>query len=698
MAKGSVATLAGKATFLVALAFLLGFLAAKAGAAIPVDSIPQGARTGPGVCPGEFRVRPYNQLPTASTITVSVMPLETMTLRFQHYVAGAWSANTDVVYTERGARVDYTPVGLPAASRIRWRVFCQVGGGAFHYLDEGASHTLGRGVNDIWSFGLTSDMHLPDVFLTTGTSDVHPAPGQALARIGGCRSGNDASDIPERHKQIGTPGYWYLREGQSQLLLRNLDYTVDMGDTWNLHTANGPGRDSTLADGDTSPTEIHPCTYLRENGNIINLTEKSCDNQVETMGDNSCEVRAEIGQRMMQPVMKWLPMFIAWGNHESFDGFIHSSSPCGSHNFLHSDIAGGAYAYNAIRRFIESPQARFPVALGDCAPEANCDQEGIYYTWSNGSVQHVVIDSFRYPINRTKGNPNQPGEIDEDADVDDDGAPDGLPDLWYASLGAVHEQWLENKIAAASSKFFLIHSHRIIGGESIPNANESVEAGRSCFLYGRGSLGTVRKGGILGRPDGKWDLDADGTENYMRVIENACRANPTPSCHYIHGHDHFFYAGGQKACEGTVETPSCTAGAPLPFWLTGIGQMDQPDFIDGPTWVRNPFTTAIYNVLGPIGCQSDSVGSTNEAYDDWGGHRGNLDPGAYRQWAKDVGCVPTMGDDIDRVGTKGSVMPGVGVAVVRGQQRIEYDWIGTDIEDKESALRPSVYHFEQYPR
>ena len=259
------------------------------------------------------------------------------------------------------------------------------------------------------------------------------------------------------------------------------------------------------------------------------LADRPFDFCVE-LGDAAFPVRArsqedafrfyEGYRRMMSPIMRTQPVFVALGNHEHEAGFYQrGDGGPQSFGFLGNGLAPGQHqqrwATEARLRFVPNPRGDTYPEGGEGAPGYDSSPDWgagsapwndgpgeplqNFYAFTWGDALFVVLDPFRYTL---------PGSFRST----------GSPTEW--SLGPTQMRFMEQTLAASQARWKFVICHHQVGGGLIDVPGRRIDEWRG-RAYGRGSAVEA------GRP---------GTEQ-ARIHELMRRHGVR---FFLYGHDHAF--------------------------------------------------------------------------------------------------------------------------------------------------------------
>lgn len=278
-----------------------------------------------------------------------------------------------------------------------------------------------------------------------------------------------------------------------------------------------------------------------------------------------------IYRKIIAPLTRVMPVFMALGNHEREAGFFQRGADLEGKisNYQTKTEFNQRWATNARLEFIPNPRGDTYPEGGEGAPGFDTSAEwigdkgpwnagapthlGNFYAWSWGDALFIVLDPYRYTL---VGSPVLPSAVQQ----------------W--TLGKTQMAWLKKTLSESKARWKIICSHHQVGGGAINGVGEKVVYGDQDRAYGRGSA-----------------IEARNPETEQSKIHALMREHGAQF--FLYGHDHAF-------CHSVLDDVHyicCARPTHLNNWWKEEGMLESyGDLLSAkPTkeWIR-----AIRNVLG----------------------------------------------------------------------------------------------------
>lgn len=277
------------------------------------------------------------------------------------------------------------------------------------------------------------------------------------------------------------------------------DYMYQMEDrVHRFHTARPAGESFTFA--------VQADPHLDENSNLtvysntlsnilaakpdflIDLGDSSMIDKLREKNNESIETRHLLMRNWYAHVTHSVPLMMVMGNHDGEEGWLLDGT----------DKNSAVRATNIRKRFYPvAPDAFYDSAAPD---EKICDTVRSYYSWTWGDALFVVIDPYRYTMQK----------------------PGRKTDGWGFTLGETQYRWLQETLKNSNAKFKFVFGHQLVGGDE--QGRGGVEHANWFEWGGHDPGGTYR----FDEKRPGW-----GKPIHQLLVDTGVNV-------YFHGHDHFY--------------------------------------------------------------------------------------------------------------------------------------------------------------
>jgi len=270
------------------------------------------------------------------------------------------------------------------------------------------------------------------------------------------------------------------------------------GEVHRFHTARPAGRSFAFA--------VQADPHLDENSNLavysntlqniaaarpdflIDLGDSSMVDKLREKNNESIAARHLLMRNWYGQVAHSLPLFMVLGNHDGEQGWL----------FDNTDKNSAVRATNIRKRFYPvAPETFYSSAAPD---EKFCGTVRSYYSWTWGDALFVVIDPYRYTMQK----------------------PGRKTDGWGFTLGETQYRWLRATLENSTAKTKFVFGHQLVGGGE--QGRGGVEAADWYEWGGRDPDGTYR----FNEKRPGW-----GKPIHQLFVDTGVKV-------YFHGHDHFY--------------------------------------------------------------------------------------------------------------------------------------------------------------